>query len=276
MREVLSAPRRGVVGFFRGLGFAFRGAKRVYIEEPALAKYWIVPILVTSVSLVGSMALVYLYGGELVSAIWSAPSGDDWLSLLARGAHGLLTGLVYLLLALSALVVTMLVGSIVAAPFNARLGEVLDERVTGHPTPPFALSRVLGDVLRTMVIETVFFVVNTLLFFASIAFPPATPVLGVVGLVFTGFYFAIAYLEIPLVARDATLGDRFRFWGTHAMAVLGYGTGVGLFLFIPIVNLLFMPAAVAGGILLFAELSGEKRVEPNAEKALPPGGVPAA
>jgi CysZ protein len=137
------------------------------------------------------------------------------------------------------------------------------------PTPPFAVSRVLMDVVRTMVIETVFFVVNTILFFASLAFPPATPVLGVVGMVLAGYYFAIAYLEIPLVARDATFSERWQFWSSHPMAILGYGTGVALFLFIPIVNLLFMPAAVAGGVLLFAELSGHVK-----QSASPSGGVP--
>ena len=255
MRSALSAPRRGVVGFFRGLGFAFRGARRVYLEEPGLARYWVVPIVVTAIALIGSLALVATYGSDLGDSIWASPTGDDWLAQLGRGAHWVFAAFVHLLLALVALIVTMLVGSIVAAPFNARLGEVLDERVTGYPTPPFALSRVLMDVVRTLTIEVVFFVINTVLFFGSIAFPPATPFLGALGMVLASFYFAIAYLEIPLVARDASLGDRWRFWTANPMAILGYGTGVGLFLFVPIVNLLFMPAAVAGGVLLFAELS---------------------
>ncbi len=254
MRSALSAPRRGVVGFFRGLGFAFRGAKRVYFEEPGLVRYWIVPLVVTAIALFGSLVLVALYASDLASSVWANPVGDDWLSWFGRGAHWLWEALVYLVLALTALIGTMLVGSIVAAPFNARLGEVLDERVTGHPAPDFAIGRVVMDVVRTLVIEIVFFVVNTILFFASVAVPPATPVLGVVGMIFAGFYFAIAYLEIPLVARDATMGERWQFWKTNPMAILGYGTGVGLFLFVPIVNLLFMPAAVAGGVLLFAEL----------------------
>ncbi len=254
-RQALSVPRRGVAGFFRGLGFVFRGARRVYIEEPGLARYWIVPILVTSIALVGSLGLVIAYHGELTNLLWTAPTGDDWLSWLGRGAHWLLDALLTLVLALVALIGTMLVGSVVAAPFNARLGEVLDERVTGHPTPPFALARVAMDVVRTLLIEIVFFFVNTILFIASVAAPPAAPVLGFLGLVLAGYYFAIGYLEIPQVARDRSLGDRWSFFKAHPMAILGYGTGVGLFLFIPIVNLLFMPAAVAGGVLLYAELS---------------------
>ena len=39
--------------------------------------------------------------------------------------------------------------------------------------------------------------------------------------------------------------------------VFGFGTGVWLFLFIPLLNLLFMLAAVAGGTLMFLDLEGE-------------------
>ena len=47
-----------------------------------------------------------------------------------------------------------------------------------------------------------------------------------------------------------------------------FGTGVWLFLFVPLVNLLFMPAAVAGGTLLFLEL--ERAAEPASEPAALP------
>jgi CysZ protein len=254
-RRLLSAPRRGVVGFFRGVGFVFRGAKLVYLEQPGLARYWAVPIVVTSLVLLVSFGLVgHLHDG-LVSSIWGAPTGDDWLAGLARAAHWVFDVLAWLVLGALALVTTVLVGSIVAAPFNARLGEVLDERVTGHAPPPFAITRVLADVLRTVIIEVLFFALNVVLFVASIAVPAIAPALGVVGLVLGAYYFAVGYLEIPQVARDRTLADRLRFLGAHPMAILGYGTGVGLFLFIPIVNLLFMPAAVAGAVLLHAEAS---------------------
>lgn len=260
-RRLLSAPRRGVVGFFRGVGFVFRGAKLVYVEQPGLTRYWIVPIVVTSVTLIACFGLVGHFHDALVSAIWGAPTGDDWLAWLARAAHWIFDALVWLVLGLLALVATMLVGSVVAAPFNARLGEVLDARLTGHAAPPFALSRVVLDVVRTVAIEVVFFVLNVILFVASVAMPALAPALVIVGFVLTAYYFAIGYLEIPQVARDRTMGDRFRFLGRHAMAILGFGTGVGLFLFVPIVNLLFMPAAVAGAVMLFAEVEGEGAAE---------------
>ena len=44
--------------------------------------------------------------------------------------------------------------------------------------------------------------------------------------------------------------------------MLGFGAGVYLFLMIPLVNLFFMPAAVAGGTLLFLDLEREGLVPP--------------
>jgi uncharacterized protein involved in cysteine biosynthesis len=47
---------------------------------------------------------------------------------------------------------------------------------------------------------------------------------------------------------------RFGLARSRFSTMFGFGTGVWAFLFIPLVNLLFMPAAVAGGTLLFLDL----------------------
>ena len=44
----------------------------------------------------------------------------------------------------------------------------------------------------------------------------------------------------------------------YTTLTLGFGAGVGLFVFVPLVNLLFMPAAVAGGVLFHAELERDR------------------
>ncbi len=251
VREAIAAPRRGVVGFFAGLAIPFRGARLVYVEHPDLIRFWIVPILVTIAALVMSVAAVFHYDDALVSAVWSAPpESDGWDTWFLGAAHTVFGWLVDLLLLLLALLVTLLVSSLVAAPFNARLAEVIDERLTNTAPPPFALGRVLGDLLRTAVIETAFAIINVVLFVAGLALPVAGPVLFALGMIAWALYFAIAYVDVPLASRGRSLGERMSFVAQHPMAVLGFGTGVGLFLMVPLVNLLFMPAAVAGGVML--------------------------
>jgi len=256
-RDALSLPRKTAVGFFRGLTFVFRGAKYVYVDHFGLVRYWALPVLVTMLALGISLASVAMFYDDITQALWSNPGGEGWVHEALVAAHGLLAFLVAFSLGLLAILGTILLGGVIAAPFNARLGEVIDERVTGHIAPAFSITRVLADVARALLIEVIFFVFNIALFVASFAFPPAITVLTVVGLVGAGYYFAMAYLELPLAARDVSLKGRGRFYAQSPMATLGFGTGVGIFLFVPLINLLFMPAAVAGAVLLHAELLRE-------------------
>lgn len=255
IREALAAPRRGVIGFLSGLKIPFRGARLVYVDHPDLIRFWLIPILVTIAALVMSAAAVFHYDDALVSAVWTAPGADaeSWDGWLLGVAHTAFGWFVDLLLLLLALLVTLLASSLVAAPFNARLAEVIDERLTGTAPPPFAIGRVGMDLLRTAVIEITFAVINVVLFVAGLALPIAGPVLFVVGMIAWALYFGVAYVDVPLASRGLSLGDRLGFITKHPMAMLGFGTGVGLFLVIPLINLLFMPAAVAGGVLLVKE-----------------------
>ena len=252
--RALGAPRRGVRAFLDGLAFPFRGARLVYLDEKGLAIYWLVPIVVTVAALAASIAAVAVYEDAITSMLWSAPTGEGFEADLASFLHAMLEALVVIVLAVAALVATLLVSGIVAAPFNGRLAEILDERITGLRAPPFAIGRVLRDVGRVIVIETTFFVVNALLVIVSLFAPVVSPVTGALGLAFGSLYFGVSYLETPQATRGRSLRERVRLVGQHPWEILGFGTGVGLFLFVPVVNLLFMPAAVAGGVLLHASL----------------------
>ncbi len=255
--RALAAPRRGVASFLSGLSYPFKGARLVYVEHRDLVRYWIVPILVTLLALVASVAGVWVYEGALTSSLWETPVGDEWDADVARFAHSLFEGLVVIVLVVAAVAATLLVSGIVSAPFNARLAEILDERVTGRAAPPFAAGRALRDVGRAIVIEATFFAVNAALLVVSLVVPAISPVTGVFGLVFGALYFGIAYVETPQASRDRGLRDRFRLVREHPMAILGFGAGVGVFLCVPLVNLLFMPAAVAGGVLFHAALEAD-------------------
>lgn len=255
LRDAIAVPRRGVVGFFRGLTLPFRGARLVYVDHPDMVRFWLVPILVTLAVLASSIWAVFHYDDTLIAMIWSEPTSagegwEGWLLEILHGAFGLL--LDALLLAL-ALLVALMVSGLVAAPFNARLSEVLDERLSGVRPPPFEVSRIAVDLLRTAVIEIAFAVINVVLFVAGLAVPVASPVFFAVGMVAWALYFAVAYVDAPLASRGKTLRERLAFVGRHPMALLGFGTGVGIFLVVPLVNLFFMPAAVAGGVLLVSE-----------------------
>lgn len=253
-----------MLGFFRGLALPFRGARLVYVEHLDLARYWLVPIAITLLVLIASVAGVLRAAPAITAWMWPSSAGADagdwsWLLGLARGALAVLVDVVLVVLALFA---TLLVSGIVAAPFNARLAEVLDERLHGVAPLPFGLRTLVRDLVRSAVIESSFGLVNLVLFVLGVTVPAASPVLTVVGLVAWALYFGVAYVDVPQATRGRTLAERAGFLRAHLAAMLGFGTGVGLFLVVPLLNLLFMPAAVAGGVLFTAEAEAGLRARP--------------
>jgi CysZ protein len=72
--------------------------------------------------------------------------------------------------------------------------------------------------------------------------------------VLTAVYLGVDYIDWPAARRDWSVRDRLSFARAELPAVAGFGTGVWILLFVPLVNLFFMPAAVAGGTMLFLSL----------------------
>ena len=73
-------------------------------------------------------------------------------------------------------------------------------------------------------------------------------------LVFTASYFALDYVDWPATRRGHSLRQRFGLLGRHPLRMLGFGFAVWATLFVPLLNLVFMPLSVAGGTLLFLDL----------------------
>jgi CysZ protein len=130
--------------------------------------------------------------------------------------------------------------------------------LTGKPAPPFSFAHVLADIVRTVRLELgkalLYMLVVGPMFLASFFIPGVGQAISLVGFALTAVYLGIDYVDWPAARRDWSVGDRVGFARRQLPAIAGFGTGVWVLLFIPLVNLLFMPAAVAGGTMLFIEL----------------------
>ena len=149
----------------------------------------------------------------------------------------------------------------IAAPFNDALSEAVECIVTGEPAPPFSFGHLLRDVARTVRLEflkaAVYVLIVGPMLISSLFIPIIGQVVSIVGLLFTAVYLGVDYIDWPAARRDWSVRDRIAFVRGRLGAVVGFGLGVWVFLFIPLVNLFFMPAAVAGGTLLFLELQSK-------------------
>ena len=254
----MNAPKAVVVGYWRGLTYPFKGLRFV-VQHPDLIRYWIFPIIITVVTLAFVSKGVWDYHDALFELMWTEPTGDDWGAAVARFFHGFVEVLFALVLFVVGLVVVVLLSSIFAAPFNDLLSEEVERLYTGRPGPPFSVRVLVMDLVRTLVFEVGYVVVVGGLWLASLVLPVVGQIgASILGFFLTAQYWAVSYIDWPASRRRKGLSFRFTLATRHFWAMSGFGTGVWLILFIPLVNLFFMPLAVAGGTLLYVDVEGPR------------------
>jgi len=155
---------------------------------------------------------------------------------------------------------------VVAAPFNDALSEAIEERETRQASRPFSLPRMLSDLVRTLRIEILKLSVFAAIMMPLTIFSWLVPGVGhavaaVVGSLFTASYLAIDYIDWPASRRGFGVRQRLSFFSQQPWLMLGFGVAVWGCLFVPILNIAFMPIAVAGGTRLFLDLEAEQHRE---------------
>ena len=256
------------IGFARGVSYALRGMRFVYVEHPKLVRYWVFPILITGLALVAVFYGAGSYYDDLAGALWSLfPESwnevTGWVGGLLSALRWLIELVAGVLIAILGLVLVLVLSSVVAAPFNDALSEAVEHILTGGRAPPFSLSRMLADIARTVRLELLkvllYLAVVGPMFLASFIIPGVGQIVSLVGFALTAVYLGIDYVDWPAARRNWSVRDRVAFARRQLPAVAGFGTGVWLLLFIPLVNLFFMPAAVAGGTILFLALQPSEK-----------------
>jgi len=241
--------------FVRGFLYPLRGLS-ILRRHKGLARFWLPPIVLTTAALATSITFAVRHYDDAVELLWRTPVQANWV---VSALHGLLSVVAFVVGIGLAMVVSVLFANLIAAPFNDALSETVEELETGQPAPPFSFARLVRDLARTLRVE-----LGKLLLYAAIMVPLwllswLVPGIGqllylVVGSLFTAIYFAIDYTDWPASRRGMALRERARYLRVRPLMTLGFGFAVGLCLFVPILNLCFMPLAVAGGTRLFLDL----------------------
>ncbi len=265
---------RAVRGFWWGFRQPFRGARFAYFTHPRLARIWIWPILITIACLAGVAVAAWFWHDDLFGLMWKRPAGEGLWVQVQRFLRPVAQVLFLLLLAALGILLVNLLSSLFAAPFKDMLSEEVERIHMHRQAPPFSWSRLLRDLLLTVRLElgksALYVVIMVPSFLLSLLVPVVGQVLyAVFGYLLTILFFAVDYTDWPLARRGRGVRERGRIIRKHFVRMLGLGTGVWLFVFIPFVGLFFMPAAVTGGTLLVLDLEADGDLDPQ-----PAGGEP--
>lgn len=246
----------------RGLGFALRGFNYIYRERRGLMRFALWPILITFGTLALALRFVFQRASEWAAALWSPPTGEGAIGTVLRGIYFLYEPLVYLVAIVIAILAAALASGVIASPFNDALSTEIEPREAGRRKEDeggFSIRSLVTDLDLTLKIEfsklALFFGVMIPLFITSWIVPGVGPILyATFAYLFSLAYFALDYIEWPASKRGIDFRGRLRLLRAFFPRMADFGLGISFLLAIPFINLFFMPAAVAGGTLLFLDL----------------------
>lgn len=222
-----------------------------------LWKYAAAPLAISTAILTASYWLLY----HLFSRFMAPYSGMEWYVRV----------LYYTVLAVAAVLLMVMffflftrLASALAAPFNDLISQKTEELVSGtFSETPFSAMHLFRDSARSIYHSLRILGLYVVLLLAALLL---LLIPGVGSLLFTAtgtmlsaFLLSWEYLNYPLDRRRFSWNEKRAFFQTSFRGVMGFGLGCAAVAAVPVVNLLFIPAAVVGGTLLFLDLErGEK------------------
>lgn len=186
------------------------------------------------------------------------PSLPDWASFLEYLIWPLFVALVVLLVFFT----FTMIANIIAAPFNGFLAEKVEVVVRGQDDfPPFSWAELVAMVPRTIGRE-----LRKLGYFlpraAGLLILSFIPVVNLVStplwFVFGIWMMAVQYIDYPADNHKQGWNEMLAWLREKRWQSLGFGGSVYLALLIPFVNIVMMPAAVAGATLFWVREGGDK------------------
>jgi CysZ protein len=243
------APRSTLSDFFQGVGLLGRALGLIF-RHPKLFLLSALCALVTLVALVGLVLLLWNYTPELISSVFTRP--ESWYG----------KALWYLVLVLT-FVVLLVVGAnivppLLLAPLQDPLSEATEELCGDFQAPPFTLSAFFRGVLTGIAhtLARLFFLVLGLVVLLPLHLIPVVGSVAWTVLVslWTMVWMGGEHLAGPMTRHLYPFSEVRRMLRERFALCLGFGAGVYLLLWVPVLNSFFLPVAIVGGTLLYRGL----------------------
>jgi CysZ protein len=226
------------------------------ILSPGLRLFVLLPLTINLLVFIGLIAVSLQQFSGWVEAFM--PSLPSWLSFLEYLLWPLFVTLVLLMVFFT----FNLVANIIAAPFNGFLAEKVEIVARGQDNfPAFSWSELFAMVPRTLSREMRklgYFVPRSIALLILSFIPVLNIIAAPLWLLFGIWMMAVQYIDYPADNNKVSWPDMLAWLREKRWQSLGFGGITYLALLIPFVNLLMMPAAVAGATLFWVHEGGSE------------------
>ena len=224
------------------------------VLSPGLRLFVLLPL---GINLILFAALIYFAGHQF--SLWVdqlMPSLPGWLNFLTYIIWPLFVALVGLMVFFT---FTML-ANVIAAPFNGFLSEKVEVVVRGQDDfPPFSWAELMEMVPRTLSREMrklMYFAPRALALFVLSLIPVVNILAAPLWLLFGVWMMAVQYIDYPADNHKLGWNEMLSWLRRKRWQSLSFGAIVYVALLVPVLNILMMPAAVAGATLFWVRERG--------------------
>ncbi|UAW98948.1 sulfate transporter CysZ [Halopseudomonas nanhaiensis] len=225
----------------------FREGWRI-IRRPGLRRFMLIPLLLNLVlfaALIGFGARQFNYWMDRL-----VPSLPEWAGFV----EWLLWPLFALVVILTLFFGFSVLANLIASPFYGFLAEKIAEQERGLVSPPTTYGEILMVVPRSVGRELrkiAYYLPRLLVLLALTLVPVVNLVASPLLLAFGVWMMAVQYVDYQADNDKVTFIDMLRWMRGRRLLSLGFGLPVYFGMLIPLVNLLVMPAAVAGSTIMW-------------------------
>ncbi|MEZ4235515.1 MAG: EI24 domain-containing protein [Myxococcota bacterium] len=246
----LSATRK----LLRGARYALAGVRLVLLR-PSLWGYLVAPASITILLFFGVSFFAWQGIGLLLGLLWTPGAHSSALFAGLWWVFGLLVKVTAVATTALALYFT---AGLIATPFNDRLSEQIETSVLGPYEEPFSWKVMAADlavsVSHSLVSLTLWLTVMVSGLMLNLVPGIGSVASFLVGGLCTSLFLSREAMDGCLSRRRMSFGHKFRIVVQHFPLFLGFGIVASCMLWVPFLNFLLLPMAVAGGTLMYCHL----------------------
>lgn len=228
-------------GFFAGVHYLFAGFQ--LIMRPGLKRFIIIPALINLLVFTILFFIFKHYVGELNAwAISYLPGWLQWLQVV-----------IWLLFVISFFLIFIYafasLGAIAASPFNGLLAEKVECYLSGQAPVDRGWMDNIKDVPRVLGRQfsiVGFYLPRALLIMLLFLVPVVHGLAPILWIGFSAWFLALQYVDFPTDNHRIPLKAVRAFLDERRAMTLGFGVSIVFVMSIPGLNLIAIPAAVAG------------------------------
>ncbi len=242
--------------FVGGLGLGVKSLSFL-LKNPNLWSAAIIPAAINIFLFVLTTTLLFYYHASILEQVWARP--EAWYYIILWWIVRILIIPIFIILSYF---FTLIVGTIIAAPFLTTLSEKTESIFVGHKVkgPTDMASNIRGAI--TAIIYVSVYLLFMIPIFSLNIIPFVGSVLAtVLGGLLSSFVIGLEYTDYVFDRRGYSTGKKFKSVLSDKPLCGGFGLGTSFLLWIPMVNFLTMPIAVIGGTAIAIAIDEVERPE---------------